>query len=323
MKTREDYIQEIGARFSPLLFRLTTTPLKLVLNRMFPEILVDGIENLKSASESGTVVYASNHRSYTDHMLLGLVLDKEGIKSPYYGAGKNMFNPWSSPLMKNLGVFSIDRHNKNPEYLIALKDYIKGLLEKEQDFVFYIEGGRSYNGKLGTPKFLILKAIIESEKENVSIIPTSVNYEQVLEDKVLASMGGKTKQRSFNSEVRELLGMFLNYYPSKGFWHRHYSTTAYINFAKQINISEYREKDGALRLGKEIMSELKLHKAVTATSIASRELLHPAQAKDSGLEDRINEGLNYFLDRGILERKNGDLIISQPKVLDYYANNLL
>ena len=67
---------------------------------------------------------------------------------------------------------------------------------RSHDFFFYPEGGRSYSGEMKTPKTGLMHAVLQAEHSHVSIIPTAVAYDVVLEDHVLARQGVKRVQRA-------------------------------------------------------------------------------------------------------------------------------
>ena len=144
----EKYRKEIEAKFNPFLFRIFAKPISIFLEKTFPEIVVKNLGYVKEAKEKGAIVYASNHKSYADPLITGLVLYKNKINQPYSAAGRNMFNLWNAWLFKGMGAFSVDRSNRDAVYLNTLKGYITCLIEKKQDVLLYIEGGRSYDGKM-------------------------------------------------------------------------------------------------------------------------------------------------------------------------------
>jgi 1-acyl-sn-glycerol-3-phosphate acyltransferase len=102
------------------------------------------------------------------------------------------------------GAVPIRRNTKDPVYLITLKAYVAEML-RSQDFFFYPEGGRSYSGELKNPKTGLMHAVLQGRHANVSIVPTAVAYDLVLEDHVLARQGTKRVQRAFSRELAELV----------------------------------------------------------------------------------------------------------------------
>ena len=298
---------------------------------------MENLSYIKEAGRKGAVVYASNHKSYTDPLMTGLVLYKNKINQPYYAAGRNMFNLWSAWLFKGIGAFSVDRSNRDAVYLNTLKGYITHLIEKKQDVLLYIEGGRSYDGKIKGPKLGILKAILESENKNVFIIPTAVNYEQVIEDKILTAIAKKTKQRRFGDEVRELWHTYFDYYPLKNGGKR-YSTKAYVSFSKPLHVLDYSNgRKGLVKLAEDTMKYLLESKTKTSSEMFASATLeamlngNEADIKDikaniqkiSGDGDScFSKGLEPFLRRDIVSLNNGKVTVKEPKILEYYANSL-
>lgn len=329
----EEYKREIAAHFNPFFFSIVTKPVKLLLEKTFNEITIKGIEEVKKINGKGTLVYASNHRSYTDPGLLILVLYNNNLKQPYYAAGKNMFNSLSSWFLKSVGTFSVDRANKDAAYLTILKDYIGSLVNERKDILFYIEGGRSYDGRIKTPKLGILKAVLESQNKDAFIVPTSVSYEQVLEDRILTSIAKKTAQRKFTDEAKELLHLYFNYYTEKK---KRYSTKAYVTFANPISIRDYSEKRSDLKyLAERIIRDIEQSKQISSTSLVAAATLESitdnnetsiSEVKKS-IEKRtaksaevMKEGIGYFLSREALAIKGDVLSVKEPKILQYYAN---
>lgn len=332
------YKKEIEAHFNPYLFKILASAAKFCLDKTFKNIEVENIDYVKNSAEKGVVVYASNHKSYTDPLLLGLVLYNNRIKQPYYAAGRNMFNIWSNGLLKSMGAFSVDRSNKDIIYLNTLKDYIGCLINERKDILLYIEGRRSYDGKMKSPKLGILKAILESQNKDVFIIPTAVNYEQVLEDRVLTAIATKKNQRRFTDEVKELFNTYFDYYPAKKDGRRHYSSKAYVTFASPIKIRDYSEKRSDLKnLAWLIIKEIHSSKHHSSTSIVAAAALNASlgnnEAKMSDIEENIlknyssldgmmEEGFDSFICRNTVSVKGEIVSIKEPKILEYYANGL-
>lgn len=333
----EKYRKEIEAKFNPFLFRILAKPISLFLEKTFPEIVVKNLDYVKEAKEKGAIVYASNHKSYTDPLITGLVLYKNKINQPYYAAGRNMFHLWSAWLLKGIGAFSVDRSNRDAVYLNTLKGYITGLIEKKQDVLLYIEGGRSYDGKMKGPKLGILKAMLESKNKNVFIIPTVVNYEQVIEDKILTAIAKKTKQRRFSDEVRELWRAYSNYYPLKN-GEKRYSTKAYVSFSKPLHAIDYSNGGrGLVKLAEDTMKYLFETKNKTSSEMfASATLEAMLNGNEADIRDIevniqkiscdgdncLSKGLEPFLRRDVVSLNNGKVTVREPRILEYYANSL-
>lgn len=334
------YRKEIEANFNPKFFNRFAKPAGLILERTFNEICIENIDYVKDAAEKEIIVYASNHKSYTDPLLLGLVLYNNKLKQPHYAAGRNMFNIWSTWFLKSIGAFSVDRANKDPIYLNTLKDYVADLINNQKEFLlYYWEGGRSYDGKLKSPKLGILKAILESQNKDVFIIPVAMNYEQVLEDRILTAIGTKKGQRRFSDELKELFYWYFNYYPLKKDGKKRYSSKAYVTFSEPISLRDYGATRRDLKdIAERVIREIHKSKHISSTSVFAAATLGAAQNStevkiseiqknatiiQKNLEEMVNEGMEYFLPRGIIETAENSVIIKEPKILQYYANNFI
>lgn len=103
---------------------------------------VEGTENVP---RSGALVVASNHVSNLDPALLGAVIPRESG----FAAKKELFAvPVLGPLISSLNAIPVDRARLSISSLRALG----GLLNDEKALVFFPEGTRSRDGRLGRPK---------------------------------------------------------------------------------------------------------------------------------------------------------------------------
>jgi len=333
----EKYRKEIEAKFNPFLLRIFAKPICFFLEKTFPEIVVENLDYVKEAKKRGAIVYASNHKSYTDPLITGLVFYKNKINQPYYAAGRNMFSLWSAWFFKGIGAFSVDRSNREAVYLSTLKGYIIGLIEKKQDMMLYIEGGRSYDGKMKSQKLGVLKAVLESKNKDVSIIPVAVNYEQVIEDRVLTAITKKKSQRRFTDEAKELWQTYFNYYTLKN-GEKRYSTKAYVSFSKPLHVMDYGNgRRGLVNLAEDTMKCIAESKRKTSSGIFAsatlEAMLNGNEAYVKDIEENIqkiscdgdsclSKGLEPFLHRGVVSLNNEKVIVKEPKILEYYANGL-
>ena len=336
------YTKQIAARYNSFLHDLSTYPLKKLLNRTFNRIYVENTEYIQEA-EKGTIIYASNHKSYTDPPLLGWVLHqnkKDKKRRQYSLSGINVLEgPFLNWFLRRVGAFTIDRENKDPLYLKVFGKYFNTLLEKQIDTYCFIEGGRSYDGRLKHPRLGLLKTALQTQKNNpkseLFIIPTAVVYNQVLEDKIITNIGIKTTQRNFITELKELFSLLPKY-----------KSDAYITFSKPINLKEYSDTRKDLRnLAERVIKQIeKDHKILptflfAAASYPDKELttrlleeriynikMH-LKEKGSNIDTLdtnliINDAMKYFAPRNIIEKIDNTYIIKDVKLRDYYANTI-
>ncbi len=198
---------EITASINGFIVELMRILLRPILNRLFGGVSITGIEHLKTSCAQGPTVLISSHRSHFDYLVLGYSLYYNNLPLPYVAAGNNLnFFPVGR-LLRACGAFFIRRKVDNdPLYRTVLDRYIQYLIKHGHLLEFFIEGGRSRTGITLAPRFGILKSIVRcferGERGEILIVPVSVSYEQLPEDRVLA------RERSGAVKSKESFGHF-------------------------------------------------------------------------------------------------------------------
>jgi glycerol-3-phosphate dehydrogenase (NAD(P)+) len=101
-----------------------------------------GRENIPT---TGPVIFASNHRSFLDPFIIG-VLSRRPI---YYVAKSEIFkNPLVAWFVSSLGAFPVRRGAGDPDMLATAK----AILERGDSVLIFPEGTRTRPGSLGRPK---------------------------------------------------------------------------------------------------------------------------------------------------------------------------
>src|SRR5690349_6066612 len=178
------YLGELRTTQRYPIYRALQHPLYPILRKI--ERKPENLHHVLNATRAHRIVYASNHKSHTDYLVEPLVLDDNGVRPPLIAAGINLFGGPLGLLHRHVtGAIPIRRHTKDPAYLITLKAYVAEILQRS-DLLFYIEGGRSYNGELKMPKTGLLHAALQAEVAGAVIVPTAIAYDLVLEDHILA-----------------------------------------------------------------------------------------------------------------------------------------
>ena len=83
------YLDELRTTQRYKMYRALQHPLYPILRKI--ERVQEGIDTVRSATQAGRVIYASNHKSHTDYLVEPLVLDDNGIRPPVIAAGINLF----------------------------------------------------------------------------------------------------------------------------------------------------------------------------------------------------------------------------------------
>ena len=328
----EGYLDELRTTQRYSIYRALKHPLYPILRKI--ERWGENLDIVKTATRTGRVIYASNHKSHTDYLVEPLVLDDNGIRPPIIAAGINLFGGPLGLINRHVtGAIPIRRNSKDPAYLITLKAYVAELLRKH-DFYFYPEGGRSYSGEIKSPKTGLLHAALQTEHPDLVVVPTAVAYDLVLEDFVLARQRVKRRQRPFRHELAEMVRYAVGY-----------RSRAFVTFGNPIPVNDIdpESRRAVLDLAHTIMRAIgRVYKvlptAVVAAamrpSITKRELedgadaileaLHASGANlgvTSGPE-AVEAGAEALESRGIIVIEQGRFRVRDRNVLRYYARTL-
>jgi glycerol-3-phosphate O-acyltransferase len=115
----------------------------------------------------------------------------------------------------------------------VLARYIKALLQEGHSIEFYIEGGRSRNGKMTLPKMGFLSILLQAYSEgcckDLIFVPTSIIYDRIIEeDSYLKEIGGARKEKE---DLKQFIG-------TRRFLKRRYGKI-YIRFNEPFSLNEY------------------------------------------------------------------------------------
>ena len=168
-------------------------------------------EELARLSELGArfpVVFLPCHRSNLDRPVMHDLLWKNGLGPNYTAGGINMnFFPIGQ-ISRRAGVFFIRRSfTNNPVYKTVLQAYFAYLIEQRLSLEWYMEGGRSRTGKIRAPRYGLLgyaaDALAAGKSDDIYLIPTSINYDHVLE------VGEFAAQESGFAKEKETFGWLV------------------------------------------------------------------------------------------------------------------
>jgi glycerol-3-phosphate O-acyltransferase len=208
------YLKEIAARPSTFVIDLVASLIRLVYTQGYDHRIrydADALERIAELGQQHSLAFMPSHKSNMDHLALTYVLYENGLPPNHAAGGINMnFFP-IGPFLRRHGIFFIRRSFKdNHAYKYTLQRYLDFLLEKRFPLEWYMEGGRSRNGKLRAPKYGILSYVADSWRrgscEDVYLIPTSIAYDQIQDVSAYADeqRGGAKEKESFSWMVRVL-----------------------------------------------------------------------------------------------------------------------
>ena len=235
-KKAGEYFDEIAADYNITYIHFFHIALSWFWKKIFEGIEVNmaGLAKVKEWARRGTLVYIPSHKSHIDYLILNDVLYNYHMHVPRVAAGKNLsFWPMGHVFRKS-GAFFIRRSFKGAKlYLEVFNRYIKALLEEGHPIEFFIEGGRSRNGKLVPPKTGFLSILLQAYREgfckDLIFVPTSIIYDRILEENsYLKEIGGGLKnQENFRQIIK-----------ARKFLKRKYGKI-YIQFNHPFSLNEY------------------------------------------------------------------------------------
>ena len=200
-------------------------------------------EALKAVHPDSSVVFVINHRSNLDYILVTYVASSTSALS--YAVGE-WAQVWGlRGLIRSMGAYFVRRNSKDPLYRKVLARYVDTATKAGVVQAVFPEGGLSRDGLLRPPKLGLLSYIVQGfdpqGERDVVFIPVGVNYDRVLEDRVLTAAAdtpaGETPRFRFNPLV--FTGFVLRnlWLLMRGRWHRY--GYACVSFGNPISLREY------------------------------------------------------------------------------------
>ncbi|MCP3971858.1 MAG: glycerol-3-phosphate acyltransferase [Rhodobacteraceae bacterium] len=303
---------------------------------------------LKAIEGDATIVFIMNHRSNMDYLLVPhLVADRSAMS---FAVGE-WARIWPlSRLIRGLGAFFIRRKSRNTLYRRVLARYVQLATRGGVTQAIFPEGGLSLDGAVGPVRLGLLSYILADfdpeAGRDVVFVPVGLNYDRVLEDRVLTEAEAKG-ERKFRASVATGIWFALRFV-----WRRLRRRAvrfghAGVGFGEPLSLMEFVDShrgDAITGVGDELRRRVQdvipvlpvpmvaylLQRADGAMTREGLEkqvapylqrLPHPAMDDP---EEVVHDGLASLLTRRIVSegpdgvRVNGD----SHELLDYYANSV-
>ena len=295
------------------------------------------LKSIKNIQGKYPLFFLPNHISNADHIPICFALNKNGIFHPVIVAGANLYRGISKRILPKLNVEKLRRDYirenfkwlQNPLYRMCFERFNRYIWRKNEPFLFYIEGGRSRDGKIRKPKYGIISEIFKFLKEEKRIcyfVPVTISYTIVPEDKELvdSKYGKNISEGDLLTELEKLNREY------KKFKNPH----IYVKFLDPIRITP-EDNRGVKDFANSVIELLKKNIIPTSTYIFSKILLstkdfridilnnlYSEKKEEYNLLHSFDEVLNIFENRGILKTENGKIKILENEIIEQYANRL-
>ncbi len=197
-KTRQRVKRELVTTFNRIAARISFTMMLLgdritrfLWNRIYGgiDIRERDLQRVRSALRRGTPILTPSHRSHLDYVLISSVFYQHDIVIPHVVAGINLSFWPVGAIFRRLGAFFIKRSFASDRvFPVVFARYLHQIISEGYPLEFFLEGGRSRNGKLLPPKLGVLGMILDSAEElrrddfDITFLPMNINYEQIAEE---------------------------------------------------------------------------------------------------------------------------------------------
>lgn len=275
-KKAREILEELTSNYNSGALKLCYWIVRLLQNFMFKDAITygDEVKQIHELTDQGKIMfYLPNHKSHMDYLLLSYILFNHNIAPPHIAAGVNLsFFPvgW---LFRNTGAYFIRRKIAgNFLYTKFLELYFDWMLKEKISQEFYMEGGRSRDGKIREAQSGIFTLFVEQIQkrglsDQVYLVPTSITYDRLPEMRSLMNelKGAEKVKESAFSLLRSLSVL----------WSPH--RNVHIQFGKPIQLSSLLSGDLTKQkfqsLSHYIFHRVQLQKTINDASLMALVLL--------------------------------------------------
>ncbi len=345
------YAREIVPRFSARFYFTYGIRLAKWFARLIYNVRLDD-RNLSAIDPGATVVFVMNHRSNMDYVLVTYLAANRSALS--YAVGE-WARVWPlSALIRSMGAYFIRRRSDRPLYRRILSRYVQMATAEGVTQAIFPEGGLSLDGRTAPAKLGILSYILQAPLapgKDVVFVPVAINYDRVVEDRVLIAAHAEGKRR-FRAPIlsiaafvarhvwRAILGRF------RGFG------DAVVRFGAPISLSQFTGGPGdpTEALASALMEEITRHIPVLSVPLVSAAwgendvtdragLIERADAladrlvaaggelylPEGGISAAVDRTISILLLRHMMDRR-GERLALRPEsrpILTFYAASIL
>jgi glycerol-3-phosphate O-acyltransferase len=274
------YAREIVPAFSAsAYFGFAIGFAKLVSRTLYHVRITHYDDGLEKIDPEATVVFVMNHRSNMDYVLVTYLVAERAALSYAVGEWARVW-PLRS-LIRAMGAYFIRRRSRDALYRKVLARYVSMATAAGVTQAVFPEGGLSLDGGLQRPRLGILSYILEGhdpEARDLVFVPVAVNYDRVLEDRVLIEAHRKGERR-FRASLPTILRFTSRHLRQRLSGRFHKFGTAAVGFGTPLSLTEFlnaRRKRPVVALGDELMARVAAVMPVLPVPLVAAELLAAA-----------------------------------------------
>jgi glycerol-3-phosphate O-acyltransferase len=239
------YARETVPAFSAYAYFRVGTRIARWVSQMLYRVRI-GVRNddaLAAVDPASSVIFVINHRSNMDYVLVTYVASTSSALSYAVGEWAKIWG--LSGLIRSMGAYFVARDSREALYRKVLARYVHMATTAGVTQAIFPEGGLSRDGHLRPPKFGLLSYMVASfdprGPRDVVFIPVGINYDRVLEDRMLTSAANTAAGEkpvfgfdlmTFARHVFQHIGMAL-----RGAWFRFGYTC--VSFGEPVSLRRY------------------------------------------------------------------------------------
>ncbi|SHJ24544.1 glycerol-3-phosphate acyltransferase [Palleronia salina] len=344
------YAREIVPSFSASAYFTFAIRAARFLSRQLFHVRLVRIDNdaLAGIDPEATVVFVMNHRSNMDYVLVTYLAAERSALS--YAVGE-WAQVWPlSRLLRAMGAYFIRRRSRNTLYRRVLARYVQLAIENGVTQAIFPEGGLSLDGRVGDAKLGLLSYIVQGvdlSKRDVVFIPVSLNYDRVIEDRILIE-AGRTGNRRFRGSFLTGTAFALRWLWRRVTLRARRFGYAAVSFGRPVSLKELRATDRGevTAVATHLMNRIRENVPILPVPMVAAALLDGARSHDAvrdwisgrvpawidaaypvhlrrgSIERTTDAGIDMLkLRRLVEEREDGTLILAEKsdRVLQFYA----
>lgn len=291
--------KKIGEHYAGQLYSQRRSPLLWLLGRMLSRVKIEGeyVEELKTLSRKGIVVYALKNKSILNSLILWDLSKREELSHPEYCHGISIML-WQ-PCGKALRTF-LSRIFYNP----YRNKYLQRITKEKKSSIIYLRGSEFIGSKyVKDPLIEIISAQRELDTP-IYLVPQLVTYGRRREKKdkdLIDLLFGETENPG-------ALRRFINF--------MRFSKKAFVLSSEPINLQEYLEKKSGKSLSSETVSFLLRRELIEKIDDEKRAIVGPVlKSREEIIEIvlRDPELFAFMHEMAATEKKNFGDILKQAK----------
>ncbi|KAF1764233.1 hypothetical protein GCK72_004180 [Caenorhabditis remanei] len=194
-KEAEEILDEMSHTFNLYNVRSFGYAVCKAMEKLYDGIYVNEqkLLEIRERSKRDCVIFMPSHKTYFDFLLLSLICFQYDIQLPAIAAGQDFMSmKFMAGVLRRSGAFFMRRSFGTDQlYWAVFSEYVQThVVNNDRTVEFFVEATRSRVGKSLHPKYGMLQMILEpylrGSVYDIVIVPVSMNYDKILEEKLYA-----------------------------------------------------------------------------------------------------------------------------------------